>query len=105
MTVSASDDQKDKPSHTVVGQHLSDHFNAAKAIIAKAQPGLEVLDDVVTIFISPTETCRKTAVMPVLGANRAEMNQAISNFDGMGAQYYLIYEIPFLRELFRDAST
>eukprot|EP00978_Attheya_sp_CCMP212_P030904 scaffold115092_cov55-Attheya_sp.AAC.3 len=70
MTViSGSDDTNDKLSHKFRGTHLRDHLASFKSILSASHPRTRVLDDVVSIFISPTETCRKIQCMPVLVAS------------------------------------
>ena len=52
LTVSGSDNGEDKPSHTVVGQHLANHLKGFRKIVERKWPNVTVLDDVVTVFIS-----------------------------------------------------
>ena len=93
-TVSDSDDARDKPSHAVVGQHLVDHLRAFKHIAQKYQPEIKVLDAFVTIFVSPSESCRKMDFMPVLTKDKKKpLETAIQSFAGTAVQYCTVYEV------------
>ena len=104
MTVSKSD-TSDKPSHTVVGEHLKDHLEGAMQIANKIDPSLVVLPDVVTVFLSPTESCRKAVFMPVLYKNGKPLDKAISSFGGVAPQYCTVYEVPLIRDLMSPTSS
>ena len=103
QTVSGSDDAEDKPSHTVVGQHLVHHLQAFKKIVQKHQPEIKVLDDLVTVFVSPSESCRKVDFMPVLTRDmKKPLETAIQPFAGTLVQYYTVYEVSLIKELMRS---
>ena len=101
LTVSGSDEADDKPSHTVVGQHLVEHLEDFRKIAQQQCPGINVLDDVVTVFISPSESCRKMNFMPVLkkDKDRKPLKNATTSFGGTAAQYYAVYEVAFIQDL------
>jgi len=99
QTVSGSDDVDDKPSHTVVGQHLVDHLEGFKKIVAQLFPDMKVLEEVVTVFVSPSESCRKMKFMPVLTKGHKRLTKAIANFQGSAVQYYTVFEVEGVAEL------
>lgn len=82
LTVSGSDDANGKPSHTVVGQHLKDHYDDFKNILQQHHPGINFLEEAVTVLISPTESCRKMKFMPVLTKESKPLKNAIQLFSG-----------------------
>jgi len=91
---------QDKPSHTVVGQNLVDHLLAFKNIVQKRQPKIKVLDDIVTVFVSPSESCRKMNFMPVLTKDKKKpLETAIQSFAGTAVQYSTVYEVSYIKEL------
>lgn len=99
MTVSGSDDVEDKPSHTIVGQHLVDHLEDFKRIAQQYQADINVLDDVVTVFVSPSESCRKMDFMTVQTKDKTPLQNAIANFKGTAVQYYTVYEVQCIADL------
>ena len=99
MTVSGSDKVNDKPSHTIYGAHLTSELKAFKKILAESHPDVQIHPDVVTIFFSPMESCRKVQAMPVLTATGSFLQTAIQNFPGMAPQYYAIQEVPMIEQL------
>lgn len=96
MTVSGSGDVQDKPSHIVRAQNLTDHLKAIKVVLRKRDPNIRLMDDVVTVFISPTESCRKMQFMEVTTQTGGAYKQRIPNFGGMAPQYYVVKEDPFV---------
>ncbi|KAL3905230.1 MAG: hypothetical protein SGILL_009759 [Bacillariaceae sp.] len=96
ITVSGSGDSKDKPSHIVRAQNLTNHLKAIKVALQKRDPSIRLMDDVVTVFISPTESCRKMQFMEVTTQTGGACKQRIPNFGGMAPQYYVVKEDPFI---------
>lgn len=99
QTVSGSDDASDKPSHSVVGQHLKDHYNDFKNIMQQYHANINVLEEVVTVFVSPTESCRKMEAMPVLNKESKALKNAIPSFSGMAVQYCTVFEVEYIAGL------
>lgn len=100
QTVSASDGTSDKPSHSVVGQHLKDQYDAFENIMQQNHAHINVLEEVVTVFVSPTESCRKNKAMPVLNkGSKAPKTNATSSFSGMAVQYYTVFEVEYIADL------
>ena len=89
-------DVQDKPSHIVGAQNLTDHLTAIKVVLRKRDPDIRLMDDVVTVFISPTESCRKMQFMEVTTQTGGAYKQRIPNFGGMAPQYYVVKEDPFV---------
>jgi hypothetical protein len=95
MTVSGSGKFADKPSHTLRGTHFTDHVEGLKSKVSN------LLKDVITVFITPSETSRKISVMPVL---RQEGNQALQGSvqkvgEGAVPQYVATVEHEYLQGL------
>jgi len=95
MTVSGSGKFQDKPSHTLRGIHFTDHVDGLQG------KGVNLLRDVITVFISPTETARKANVMPVL---RKEGSKALQGSvqgvdEGAVPQYVATVEHAYLKDL------
>ena len=57
---------------------------------------------VVTVFIMPTESCRKAQPMPVLTTTGKPLESAIANFRGMAPQYCVVKEDMYIAGLIRD---
>ena len=104
MTVSGSDYAKDKPSHTMRGSHLTDHLKAITKILAESHPQVQILPDAVTIFLSPTESCRIMQFMDVLTTTNTVLSSAIPNFHGMAPQYCVTFEVPLITQLMSPAD-
>lgn len=98
LTVSGSDDATDKPSHSVVGQHLKDHYDDFKKIMQQHHADMNVLEEVMTVFVSPTESCRKMKAMPVLSMEYKPLRNAIPSFAGTAVQYYSVFEVEHIRD-------
>ncbi|KAG7366052.1 hypothetical protein IV203_028722 [Nitzschia inconspicua] len=99
MTVSGSDKLGDKPSHTVYGSHLANSLKAIKTCIEASGLKVNIFEDVVTIFLSPAESCCKMKYMPVLTAGGKELEQSIVNMEGIAPQYYAICEAKMIENL------
>ena len=104
MTVTGSNNAIDKPSHSVQGAQLKNHLKDMKYILGRSHPGIQVLDDLVTIFISPTESCRKMDYMPVLTTTESKLQTAIPNFAGMAPQYYAVLQVPIIADLLLSSA-
>ena len=106
QTVSGSDGVDDKPSHSVVGQHLLDTLGAFKKLLANHHSNIQILEDLVTVFVSPTESCRKMEFMPVLtkSKERKALVQKISSFGGTAVQYSTTFEVQFIEKLMHTGS-
>ena len=76
-----------------------------KESIGRSHPELMILNEVVTIFLSPTESCRKMKYMPVLTKEGKELTQCIENVEGIAPQYSAIFEAKMIADLMvRDSS-
>jgi hypothetical protein len=91
MTVSGSSEARDKPSHVVRGGDLRDHLKAIQGAVLAVDSSAKIID-IVTVFISPTESCRKMKFMDVTTKEGGPMSNAIPLFTGMAPQYYVVQE-------------
>lgn len=99
MTVSGSDKAGDKPSHIVAGAQLTKSLQAIKKSIRATHPNITILDDIVTIFVSPVESCRKMNYMPVLDSEGKELQRSIQNMQGIAPQYCAPFEVEMIKKL------
>ena len=60
--------------------------------------------EVVTVFVSPTETCREVDFMPVLSKDGKNLKNAIVGFPGTAVQYYTLYEVGYIAELVKSKN-
>jgi hypothetical protein len=95
MTVSGSGDASDKPSHVIRGENLRGHLVAIQRAIGAVDASAMIID-IVTVFISPTESCRKMKFMPVTSKEGKPMSNAIGGFEGMAPQYYVVQEDTYI---------
>ena len=102
MTVSGNDDAKDKPSHKVHGTYLSDHYKNMQDAFMELEEEIPLLHDIVTLFIMPTDSCRKPEMMPVLAMDRKPLKIAIANFPGVAPQYCVVKEDKYIAGLMSD---
>ena len=99
LTVSGND----KPTHTVVGKHLSDHYNDFMRIMREHNSSPNILEDVVTVFVSPTESYRKMKFMPVLSTEGQPLQNDIVNFKGTAVQYSAVFEVGYFEQLMKGS--
>ena len=99
MTVTANGHSGDKPSHTMYAVHLKNAIQDMKKSMGKSHPRLKILDEVVTIFISPTESCRKMEFMPILTNDKNELTKSMENISGITPQYSAIFEATMIEQL------
>ena len=104
MTVSGNDDAKDKPSHEVHGTHLSDHYKDIRAAFMELDKTISLLHDVVTLFIMPTDDCRKAKMMPLLSTGGKPLKNAIVNFQGVAPQYCVVKEDKYIAGLMDNSE-
>jgi hypothetical protein len=95
MTVSGSGDASDKPSHVIRGENLRSHLVAIQRAVGEVDSSAMIID-IVTVFISPTESCRKMKFMPITSKEGKPMANAIGGFEGMAPQYYVVQEDTYI---------
>jgi hypothetical protein len=101
MTVSGSSEARDKPSHFVRGGDFRDHLKTIQGAVLVVDSSVKIIDTV-TVFISPTESCRKMKFMDVTTKEGSPLSNAIPLFTGMAPQYYVVQEdIHYKLNLFR----
>ena len=79
--------------------HLKNAIQEMKKSMGKSHPGLKILDEVVTIFISPKDSCRKMEFMPILTNDKNELTKSMENISGITPQYSAIFEATMIEQL------